>query len=379
MTFPNNSVIAASGWNKQNIYLSIYLSIMCFTVNKNFNDLALIDTHVEWCLWKTEMFQNVLNVPSACRIGERYKYFGLKDIQLPLPGGNSSRRKRRKKTSMAVEVAPPASMFVRWTVTWWWSHLTWRRGGPRSVPDPPDMLQGVCAFFLFLVFLFWLRSQLGFLCWGGWPPISSFLCLFFFFFGACTLGPASCVSSLLLWEMCRTVSAGLFPLLWWGGGVHCVMLIWSSWGSLMLIGGRGLFLKLGTPGKGCLFLHFVWGCSSSNSSRVVCHPLLLVVVRCIGSGGLAEGFTLRQFCGWDFLRHSTPQPFCPGWGGLWFIFLIIMCWGNGWNSADVVHGGGGVPPSLSVGWHWRTLVFAGRIVFAFVILTGRRSVSACCW
>ena len=23
MTFPNNSVIAASGWNKQNIYLSI--------------------------------------------------------------------------------------------------------------------------------------------------------------------------------------------------------------------------------------------------------------------------------------------------------------------------------------------------------------------
>ena len=24
MTFPNNSVIAASGWNKQNIYLSIY-------------------------------------------------------------------------------------------------------------------------------------------------------------------------------------------------------------------------------------------------------------------------------------------------------------------------------------------------------------------
>ena len=24
MTFPNNSVIAASGWTKQNIYLSIY-------------------------------------------------------------------------------------------------------------------------------------------------------------------------------------------------------------------------------------------------------------------------------------------------------------------------------------------------------------------
>ena len=24
MTFPNNSVIAASGWNKQNIYLSMY-------------------------------------------------------------------------------------------------------------------------------------------------------------------------------------------------------------------------------------------------------------------------------------------------------------------------------------------------------------------
>ena len=26
MTFPNNSVIAASGWNEQNIYLSIYIN-----------------------------------------------------------------------------------------------------------------------------------------------------------------------------------------------------------------------------------------------------------------------------------------------------------------------------------------------------------------
>ena len=90
MTFPNNSIIAASGWNKQNICLTIYLSIMCFTVNKNFNDIALIDTHVEWCLWKTEMFQNVLNVPSACPTGERDEYFGLKGIQLSLRGSNSS-------------------------------------------------------------------------------------------------------------------------------------------------------------------------------------------------------------------------------------------------------------------------------------------------
>ena len=28
MTFPNNSVIPASGWNKQNIYLSIQCSVM---------------------------------------------------------------------------------------------------------------------------------------------------------------------------------------------------------------------------------------------------------------------------------------------------------------------------------------------------------------
>ena len=147
----------------------------------------------------------------------------------------------------------------------------------------------------------------------------------------------------------------------------------------MLIGSRGLFLKSGTPDKGCLFLHFVWGCSSSNLSRVVCHPLLLVVVQRIGSDGLAEGFTQGQFCGRDFPRQSTPQPFCPGWGGLWFIFLVIMCWGNGCDSADVVHGRGGVPPSLSVGWHRRTLVFAWRMVFAFVILVGRRLVSACCW
>ena len=49
------------------------------------------------------------------------------------------------------------------------------------------------------------------------------------------------------------------------------------------------------------------------------------------------------------------------------------------QGTDVVHGRGGVPPSLSVGWHRRTLVFAWRMVFAFVILIGRRLVSACCW
>ena len=31
MTFPNNSVIPASGWNKQNIYLSIYLQCCLFS------------------------------------------------------------------------------------------------------------------------------------------------------------------------------------------------------------------------------------------------------------------------------------------------------------------------------------------------------------
>ena len=35
MTFPNNSVIAASGWNKQNIYLSIHF----FNAGKKLRDL----------------------------------------------------------------------------------------------------------------------------------------------------------------------------------------------------------------------------------------------------------------------------------------------------------------------------------------------------
>ena len=38
MTFPNNSVIPASGWNKQNIYLSIQCSVMFnLTILHEFN------------------------------------------------------------------------------------------------------------------------------------------------------------------------------------------------------------------------------------------------------------------------------------------------------------------------------------------------------
>ena len=104
----------------------------------------------------------------------------------------------------------------------------------------------LCFFFFSLCFF----SGEG-VDWGssarGLASCFLFLCLFFSF-GARTLGPASCTPSSLLWEMCRTVSAGLFPLLWWGGGVHYVMRSWSSRRS-SLIGGRGLFLKLGTPDK----------------------------------------------------------------------------------------------------------------------------------
>ena len=43
MTFPNNSVIAASGWNKQNIYLSIYLLAKYHL--KNYGDRESASVH----------------------------------------------------------------------------------------------------------------------------------------------------------------------------------------------------------------------------------------------------------------------------------------------------------------------------------------------
>ena len=59
MTFPNNSVIAASGWNKQNIYLSIYLSWVLYIINQLPVGLLaqLIRALCWYCRGKPEVFQ----------------------------------------------------------------------------------------------------------------------------------------------------------------------------------------------------------------------------------------------------------------------------------------------------------------------------------
>lgn len=72
---------------------------------------------------------------------------------------------------MAVEVAPPASTFAKWTVTWWWSYLTWCRGCLGSLPD---MLLCICAFFPFPCVSFPTKESTGVPLPGGWPPVSSF-------------------------------------------------------------------------------------------------------------------------------------------------------------------------------------------------------------